>query len=132
MNARVWNLFHDGGITAIVGAVPGDLDFTVELYIRDEFDDPGKAFRIHLTHCTMLSFEPYRGTEIITDIGLISAANLEILGAEVKDGTLIGATPSGILRMKYLIESVFLDSGRAITLSDLGDAADRGMDKGKF
>ncbi len=128
INARLWSVFHDGDIVSVSGEVPGNLDVHIELeYIRKQFLDPGNAFRIHITACDLLCFKSFSTNGVLQNVGALAGQDLEILQAKLDGDVLQIITTSGLIRVRYVSEALFLDSGRAVQFSDVAAAADRAL-----
>jgi hypothetical protein len=58
----IWNVFHDGDITEIVGRPPGDLVLRVEIpYLRQMILPSGAAFVVTLHASTRFEYSPFAG-----------------------------------------------------------------------
>ncbi len=128
MNIHFWNIFHDGEISAINGAVPGDIDFTIEIeFLREEFADPGKGFILHIVGCTMISFTSFRTNQTVHGPGALQGEDLEILSSEIVGNDLVVTTSGGQLRLRYESETISLDTGRPLQLSDVAAASEKAL-----
>jgi hypothetical protein len=106
----------------IQGPVPGDLTLRVSIrYLRKRFHGDGTGFLITLHDCTLFQYEPY-DEPAITDLAAIQSAGLEILSAEPDDPLPISCV-MGSLFVRYSSASVALDTGGAVSLTDLQEAS---------
>ena len=122
MNADIWNVLHDGSVVRITGTIPGDIQFAVSIaYLRKRFPDPGDCILLTLHGCTAISYQLWDSESVITDLASIGAAKPEILSAD--EATTVFCA-NGTLRVHATNFSLTLDSGRAITLEDLCNAAE--------
>lgn len=123
MDPTLWNLFHDGVLTRVECAVPGEVRLFVHIpYLRAKFPGTGTGFDVVLSDCSQLSYEVWDedGTFGLTDIGHIKPV---ILSAE--PGTplkIFGA--GGTLTLQYRSAEVFVDSGAPTTLEELDAASE--------
>jgi hypothetical protein len=121
----IWNVLHDGNITAVRGAVPGTVQLDVSIdYLRERFPDPGKTIQVILAGCTRFAYRDFDEREFTTDFSAIAAFEPEVLSAELRDGLCVLDCAGGVLELSAADGSVALDSGRAITLQELIDVAD--------
>lgn len=128
MNARLWNAFHDGEITSIVGNVPGDLRFTIEAeYLREQFADAGASFKVLVEKCDEFSFNSFDANQVARGVESVVDHVLEILSAKLDEDSLVITTVSGELILRYRSEVLALDSGRMLHVSELMLAADRAV-----
>jgi hypothetical protein len=128
IDSKLWGVFHDGEIVSVSGSVPGDLDVYIKLeYIREQFLEAGNAFRIHITACDMLCFKSFSTNEVLHGVVAVAAQDLEILRSKLDADVLEVVTTSGLLRIRYGSEALFLDSGRALPFSDVAAAANRAV-----
>lgn len=120
----IWNVFHDGSIDRVEGAVPGSVSVYVDIdYLRERFSDPGEHFIVTFPNCLDFSFQLYDDSTLIVDFAAIADAWPGILSAEMDGEDCKVFTDSGILRMKASSGSIRLDSGREISLCELLDTA---------
>jgi hypothetical protein len=126
MNADSWSIFHDGDIVAVSGKIPGDLVFAIQVdFLRDKFPEPGSAFNIRVTECDTLSFLSFRTNETASGPGALTGCDFEILNAKLDGDILVVTTTGGQLSLHYQSESIELDSGRRLELSEVEAAARR-------
>ena len=131
MNIKFWNIFHDGDIASMSGAVPGDVTFSIEAaYLREQFADPGTGFKLHITACNMISFKSFQTNQTLLGLDTLKGHDLELLSAKIDRDDLVVITTSGALRLRYESESITLDTGRPLQLSDLVAASDKALADG--
>lgn len=124
MNCEIWNLLHDGSILGISGSMPGDVEISVGIeYLRTRFPDTGEKILLTLHGCTRLEYEAWDSGSVLTDPRQISAIQPQILSATGCDPVEISCD-GGTLRIAASGVSLSLDSGRAISVSELSDVAD--------
>lgn len=122
MDPTLWNLLHDSTIERIEGALPGDVSLHVRIdYLRKGFPGEGTGFVVHLSGCSQFTFRPYDEPEI-SDFSDIATLAPEILSAEPGDPLALSCT-EGMLTLRYDTATLSLNSGEAITLSQLDAAA---------
>jgi hypothetical protein len=123
VNPQLWVRLHDGGLEAIRGSVPGDLELHISIrYLRSRFPGDGTVFFVTLHGCTKFSYQPYDEPEV-ADLADVEALDLEILGAEAGDPLPILCT-TGTLLVKYSSASLHLDTGGEVSLAALEAASE--------
>ena len=128
MKPEFWNIFHDGYIDSIEGQVPGDVQFSIAAeYLREQFPDRGSAFRMLIKACDMITFKLFHTNSVLSGLDALKGQNLEILSAKLEANILAVITTGGELRIHYDSESVALDSGRQLQLSELTAASNRAL-----
>ena len=126
----IWNVLHDGGVDRIVGNVPGDVHVFVGIeYLRERFPDDGDEIVVCLSNCTIFSHRPYDAEKAVTDLTSIADKSPTILSAEMHGSICRVFTDSGELDMQCGGGSVSLDSGRAISLTELLSVAEAYWDE---
>ncbi len=120
----IWNMLHDGGITAIQGSVPGAIRFDVAIdYLRERFPDPGDTIQVTLSGCTRFAYRDFENAEFTTDLSAIAAMEPELLSAKMRGNVCEVVCAEGILEVVAIDGSLALDSGRSITLEELNDVS---------
>jgi hypothetical protein len=128
-----WNVLHDAIIVAISGAVPGQLDLTLDCdYLRDRIDHPGNHFYMTLSGCTRFGYRPWNDdTVVIEDLQLIERRRLWILRADVTSefckvhcNEHIPHGNGGVLEVVAAEVRVTLDGTRPITQPELESVAE--------
>jgi len=128
MNPHSWSIFHDGVITAVSGDIPGNLELTIEcLYIREQFPDPGAAFKLYVKGCDHLFFKSFKTDQTVSGIEALAQQDLEILNANLIGDALAVITTSGIITICYQSETMALDAGRALHYTDIVAAANHAV-----
>jgi hypothetical protein len=125
----IWNVLHDGTITAIDGVVPGTLKVSVDIwYLRPFFAPAGTAFVVELTECDL--FEVLRWDDATPPADPVSFAALQpsILEASVEHDEVKMIWIGGELRLRYASVRISLDTGSAIPMEALLAAAERYWD----
>jgi len=121
--ADIWNLLHDGEITAIGGTVPGYVRITVNIaYLRRRFSPEGDSFVITLRNCTILQLKPYN-EPVETDFQKIVSSKVEFLSTESSDCPIKLATTVGELEIDFQTFELSLDTGAIISYDQLDEAS---------
>jgi hypothetical protein len=121
----IWNILHDGVIVAVDGALPGDLRIDVEIdYLRKRIPDAGTLIHVLLTGCTRFALREYEKSEVLTALTEIAAIGPEVVSASMKDGACEVDCTAGTLEVVAADGTIFLDSGREMTLEELTAVAD--------
>jgi hypothetical protein len=110
----IWNLLHDGEITAVSGADVGELDIFVSIpYLRRRLKPLGDSFVITLSGLTRLEFRDFSGsTGSLRDE--IEIGTPAILSTESETMPITIDTTMGQLTMDFQRLSVALDTGQPI------------------
>ena len=121
----VWDVLHDGSITAVCGAIPGTVRVEVSIdYLRERFPEPGKAILVLLSGCTRFAYREFEDSMFTTDLPAIARLKPEILSAKTS-GTLSEIDcVKGVLEVAASDCTLALDGGRAITLDELLSVAE--------
>lgn len=129
MNPDIWNVFHDGTITALSGEVPGNVHIFIEIrYLRAMLPGNGTGFNMQLGGCTLCEFEEYNKAPS-NDFSRIAALESEILSARAVDHILEVTCTLGTLRVAYGEAELALESGEPISNEALSEACDRYWDE---
>ena len=127
-NLDYWHCFHDGTITAAVGSVPGDVEFTIDCdYIREELHQSPGMFLLRVTNCTLLEIAPYDAELALDGIQALNSGEFDILDADMDKDVVQVSNATGMMRLRYDFEVLMLDDGTVISLRDLIDAANRSV-----
>ena len=122
MDPTLWNLLHDGTIERIEGTLPGDVSLHVRIdYLRKGFPSAGTGFVVHLSDCSQVTFTPYDEPEI-SDFSGIAEFTPWIVDCDSSNPIEVYCA-EGMLTLRYHTATLSLDSGEAITLSQLDAAA---------
>jgi hypothetical protein len=128
VDPRYWNVFHDGVIVSISGGIPGDLAFTIDCeHLYEEVSDGDGAFQLTVTGCDLFQFKFFMDDVTRDEIEVLSSAGMTIVGAEFENGIASVFMDGGLMMLRYRGQSVAMDIGRAVSLQDLCDAADRAV-----
>lgn len=128
IDPRYWDVFHDGVILSISGSVPGDLAFTIDCEsLYEEVSDGEGTFQLTVTGCDFFQFKLFADDVTQDEIEVLGSAGLAILGAEFEHGIASVFMDGGLMMLRYREQSVTMDIGRAVSLRDLCDAADRAV-----
>lgn len=123
--AELWNVLHDGGITAIVGTVPGDVEMRVSIqYLREMFSDDSEDIIVRLTNCSKLSMKIWEEDAMTDDPKRIVDTETEILSTASEDVPVHIITTLGELDIDFDRFSLSLDNGRKISFEELCDACE--------
>lgn len=128
MQRDVWEVFHDGTVVRIEGAVPGDLRIGLEItYLRRMFDEPGDSFTVELGSCSRFQYTEYDAerTENLPDI---ESKEPEILSVESVEPLVICCV-MGTLELEYKSMKVLLPSGTEVDERALLSAGQRYWDE---
>lgn len=112
-----WQYFHDGGITQILGSIPGDLEILVEIpYLREIFPIDGTSFVVSLQNCNRVEYDLFQESQgsIVSQIAEIIAAEPQILYADFIETGVKIECDKGILRIDYESARITLDSGQPV------------------
>lgn len=116
----IWNVLHDGTITAIAGSVPGTVRLDVSIdYLRQRFADSGRTIQVILTGCTRFAYRDYEAKDFTTDLSAIASIQPEVLSAEMRGDLSEICCVGGTLEVRASSGSLALDSGRRLTLEEL-------------
>ena len=110
---EIWNVLHDGEITAISGD-EGELTMFVSIpYLRRRLEPLGDSFVLTLSGLTRVEFHNFDGTPSSLreelDIG-----SPEILSTDSKSMPVLIATTLGHLTLDFQSISFALDTGQAV------------------
>jgi len=123
--AEIWNVLHDGGIAAINGVIPGDVEIRVSIpYWRKMFSADGDDIIVRLANCAKLTMKIWEKDFTTDDIERIVGTDTEILSTESEDVPVHIITTFGELDIDFEAFSLSLDNGRPITFEELCDACE--------
>src|SRR6476620_3715550 len=123
--AEIWNVLHDGGIAAINGVIPGDVEIRVSIpYLRKMFSADGDDIIVRLANCAKLTMKIWEKDFTTDDIERIVGTDTEILSTESEDVPVHIITTFGELDIDFEAFSLSLDNGRPITFEELCDACE--------
>jgi hypothetical protein len=136
-----WNIFHDGKITKIEGAVPGKLTLRIntglaELFTKDtngyglrlskttdELHSRETGLKVHLNICTFFELSEV-GEKPTSDLGAIEKSEPTILSLLENSSWVVLDCTIGRLALRYESAHVTFDSGEPLCIEALL-AADR-------
>jgi hypothetical protein len=93
-------------------------------YLRERIPDPGTLIQVLLVDCTRFAFKDYEKSEFSTVLSDIAAMRPEFVNASMKSGICEIDCVDGTFEVVAAGGSIFLDSGREVTLEELGVVAD--------
>ncbi len=126
---EVWNIFHDGRITQIEGALP-NINITIEIqYLRHVFSKDGNSIIAKLNNCSFIEYLDWEKKVKFQDFNSISLMELEILSVEEVEGTAHIFCGEGTLDIQYKDIAFELDNGKPITVLDLDKASEKYWDE---
>ena len=117
----IWNVLHDGVIVAVDGVLPGDLRIRrrdrlfTKAHSRPRYFHSSSSKRLH-SLCLLRSTKK---SEFSTALNDIAAMGPEFVNASMKSGICEIDCVDGTLEVVAADGSIFLDSGRAVTLEEL-------------
>lgn len=130
VDIAIWNLFHDGTITAIRGHVPGDLELLVQIaYLRNMVQPPGDAFRIKLTRCDLIELQSWADDSVVCDLRTIAEVEPQILSGSEQGDRIVVVCNGYELRLRYQDVEVELDNGLPVTIEAIDALAERYWDE---
>ena len=129
MDVAVWNVLHDGCITAVEGTVPGELRLTVEIqYLCPHLPTRADHLFVTLDGCERFEYQPYERCAT-TGVSAVAALELGLLSALEADGYLrVACSDSGVggeLMLRYATARLSTAEGRELSQSDVESAAKR-------
>jgi hypothetical protein len=81
VDIRIWNLFHDGRIVRIEGAVPGEVILSIRIdYLARLLVPPCALFLVHLQDCDLFELQSWADDSIFAALPAIEQTEPEILG----------------------------------------------------
>lgn len=120
----IWNVLHDGEITAISGDDGETLTMFVSIpYLRRRLEPLGDSFVLTLSGLTRLEFRNFDGTPSSLREELDSGSP-EILSTESKLMPVLIATTLGHLTLDFQSISFALDTGQAVEYETIEKACD--------
>lgn len=123
MNTEFWGHFHDGGIEAIRGEIPGAVSIEISIqYLRQQFPGEGVGFNIELADCSELVYQEYDAAPI-KGFEAIVALQPEIVGVESGTQRVVLNCVMGTLTLSYGAASIHLDSGEKVSCHELAAAS---------
>ncbi|MBA3468949.1 MAG: hypothetical protein H0T53_04830 [Herpetosiphonaceae bacterium] len=129
MTEEIWNILHDGVITQIQGAVPGDITLQIKIaYLRTMFSADGDSIMVNLSDCTLLSYDCFEEAAVLSVPELIAVQEPVILRVTSADQGLLIVCVGGDLALAYSDYQLALDNGRTISLAELDAACVRYWD----
>ena len=121
----LWNILHDGGISAITGTVPGMVSLHVDIrYLADRIAGAKTGFDISLICCTHLKFKPFDGSMPLEGPAAMASEELEILSAEMSGAVCSITCVEGILEVTAADTTIQVHDNRVVTLQELRLAAE--------
>ena len=120
----IWNVLHDGLITAIRGAVPGDVDVTVEIeYLTEKLPRPCSSITVRLHDCAKWEFLRWQDDTTTTSFADFLADERDILSATVVAGDMQVICEGGALSLRYSHITLRCNDGSHLPLEELLAAA---------
>jgi len=111
---QIWNILHDGEITAISGEGSETLTMFVNIpYLRRRLEPLGDSFVVTLSGLTRLEFQDFDGTTTLLKEE-IEIGTPEILSTESESMPIKIETTMGQLTLDFQSMSLALDTGQAI------------------
>ena len=96
---------------------------------RSQFGEAGKAFKLYAKDCDLFYFKSFSSDEVLSDIDEINQLDLEILSASCSDNIVAIVTSIGLLAIRCKVDSLALDTGRNLEVSDMATAARRASEQ---
>ncbi len=129
MDVAVWNVLHDGEVVAAEGTVPGDLRLSVGIaYLCGHLPTQSEQLFVTLAGCERFEFRPYE-QPTVSEPSAVAALGLELLSAEVADGSIrvecADGGYGGYLLTRYSSSSVATAEGQPLSQAALESAAER-------
>jgi len=121
---RIWNLLHDGEITAVAGQGTGTLVMFVSIpYLRRRMPPTGDSFSLTLTGVSLAEFRNSDGsTQSLAEA--IEDVRAEILSTKSEAMPIRIETTMGQMTLSYQALSLALDTGQAITFELIAKVCD--------
>jgi hypothetical protein len=121
---EIWNLFHDGEITAISDEPSEALTLFVSVpYLRRRLRPLGDSFVVSLSGVTLCEFQ-YFGGEVCHLRQALEVGAPEILSTESEEMPITIATTLGNLRLSFRAMRLALDTGEAVAYESIARASD--------
>ncbi|MFO0812627.1 MAG: hypothetical protein U0796_05380 [Gemmatales bacterium] len=129
MDVAIWNVLHDGEVSAAEGSVPGDLRLSVGIsYLCGHLPTRAEHVLVTLTGCERFEYHPYEGPPV-SDPVAIAAIGLEVLSAEVAEGAIrvecSDRGGGGYLLTRYSSTHAATAEGQPLSQAELEAAAER-------
>jgi hypothetical protein len=123
---EIWNILHDGPISAVSGAVPGDVKLTIGIeYLRKLFPGDGDSFGLWLRGCRLFEMELWETESRFTaDFAEISAAQPTILSADHTDTPVMVWTTIGGLRLDFDEWQLELEDSTPVSFDEISAACE--------
>jgi len=91
------------------------------------FPGTGSGFIVYLKNCTFLEYLEYAGLAT-RDLSLIQSSGLELVSVESTNPTILNCV-TGVLQLAYESASVTLDTGEAVSDSELASVSKKAPNK---
>ena len=112
---RIWNILHDGEITAIEGEDSGTLTMFVSIpYLRRRMPPLGDSFVITLSGLSHIEFRDFDGATSSLRSELDDTGSPEILSTESDSMPVLVNTTLGFLHLDFQDISFALDTGQSV------------------
>jgi hypothetical protein len=120
----IWNVLHDGLITAVRGGVPGDVDVTVEIeYLTEKLARPCASIIVRLHDCAKWEFLRWEDDSTTVSFTDFLAVERDILSATVVAGDMQVICEGGVLSVRYSHTTLRCHDGTHLPLDELLAAA---------
>jgi hypothetical protein len=121
---RIWNLLHDGEVTAVSDESSTSVTIFVSIpYLRRRFAPVGDSVVISPSGVTLLEFVHFDG-EVSSLCRALEIGGPEILATESKEMPIALETTLGQLRLAFESMDLALDTGRSLTFQALQQASE--------
>jgi hypothetical protein len=129
--AEIWNILHDGPITNISGAVPGDVRLSIDIdYLRRLFPGGGDSFGLCLRGCRLLEMTIWASDSRVTnDFAEILDALPTILSTDSTDVPVRVFTTTGELSLDFDEFNLELDDGTPVSFDSICAACENYWNK---
>ncbi|MFG6463708.1 hypothetical protein ACG04Q_19190 [Roseateles sp. DXS20W] len=119
----IWNVLHDGEITAVSRSGSAVTFFVSIGYLRRRFAPPGGCFALSLGEVSELHFHDFDG-EVQTLEQQFETGRLDILGTESQRLPIVVDTSMGSMTLSFERFDLSLDTGQLVSFAEIDQVSD--------